>query len=556
MDKYQGIFDQGFSGMIEDSTRKTMPDFLDKLAETEKDFKADVIEVPNIPYEKDFSLSRANDLTSDNNREASLTNRFTVEKDKRIASENQIRYIDDFAGSIAKDKDFDQLCSCLKEKYSKEAVNKYLETKIKLALDEYSSLGFENLEEKKANIVEQSKLEFKVKRSTVTDMLNKFSKLEYVTSKTTKEYHDLLGSKRPLYVAAKFLFSLASIKNEFYKNKEARVTFQRDSDEKDLNLRDIDNNSKRNSSISKQNVYASMMNDYKQGIYSRESVSEVCKKMAKIYGIDQVLSFRSKFANDLERIEKFSNRQNFDTDFASALQQGFEIQPKAKPVTINSKAMLNFAFDLMTKGENLDVIQSSLKRRFGLEATTQFLSGNEDKLQKHYGQLGYLFIDSNIYSNCDEMADTFSKLQHEGNKLIYSLKANSKCENCGLHKEGSCSKVGLMVSNNPIVRSPRAAKRVFEKASSFVPNYYVEAYLKQIKSEESNLSLVSKFALGIKNILAEEKKNIGKKASLTEYNVAEGFVNAESYGVDLFNEESQSNIIDDVLKSEIDHSRG
>ena len=68
--------------------------------------------------------------------------------------------------------------------------------------------------------------------------------------------------------------------------------------------------------------------------------------------------------------------------------------------------------------------------------------------------------------------------------------------------------------------------------------------------------MVSKFALGIKNILAEEKKNIGKKASLTEYNVAEGFVNAESYGVDLFNEESQSNIIDDVLKSEIDHSRG
>jgi hypothetical protein len=550
MDKYQGIFDQGFSGMLEDSTRKTMPDFLDKLAETEKDFKAEVIEAPNIPYEKDFSLSRANDLTSDNNRDASLTNRFTVEKDQRTAAQNQLKYIDDFAGKYVKeDKNFDQLYACLNDKYSKELVNKYLESKIRLAFDQYSYLGFENLEEKKANLLEQSKIDFKVKRSTVTDMLNKFSKLEFVTNKVTKEYHDLLGSKRPLYVAAKFLFLLSSIENDFYKNKEARITFQRDSDQKDLDLRDIDNNTKRNSSISKQNQNVSMMNDYKQGVYSKQSVAEICKKMAKTYGIEQVLLFQSKFRNDLERIEKFNSRQSFDTDFASASQQGFEIQPKAKIVTINSKAMLNYAFDLMTKGDNLEIVQSSLKKKFGLEATAQFLSENEDKLQKHYGQLGYLFIDSNIYSNCDKMADTFSNLQHAGSKLVYSLKANSRCETCSLHKEGSCGKVGLMVSNNPIVRSPRAAKRVFEKASLFVPNYYVEAYLKQINNEESNLSLVSKFALGIENILAEEKKNIGKKASLTEFNVAEGFVNAESYGVDLFTKESDSQIIDDVLKT-------
>src|SRR5271157_3363889 len=67
MDKFQGIFDQGFSGIYEDSN-KTLPDYLDILAEQEKDFKPEEFDTPIIPFDKDSSLSRANELTSDGSR--------------------------------------------------------------------------------------------------------------------------------------------------------------------------------------------------------------------------------------------------------------------------------------------------------------------------------------------------------------------------------------------------------------------------------------------------------------------------------------------------------
>lgn len=550
MDKYQGIFDQGFSGILDENKNK-MPDYLEKLADQEKDYKPEYLETPNILFNKDSGLSRANELTSDGSRDSNRTNRFTIEKNQREAQQNKPCEIDKLVESM-KNQSFDKIRTSLLSKYPNDFVNKYFESKIKLILNKFAYLGFENINEKQANIVEQLKTNFRIKRSTVHDILDKFSKLEYVSNNVTKQYKDLLGSKRPLYIVAKFLFSLDSIKKSFYSNKEDNLTFKRDVDKKISNLRDIDNNSKKNSDIARQSIFASMLNTYKQCVNSRMSRSQINQKMARSFGLEKLQEFHSIFKNDIIRIERFSNRQTFDTDFASAVQQGYEIQPKSKPVDIDSKAMLNYAFEQMTNGCDLESIHTSLKKKFGREAAIQFLSENDYKLSKHYGQLGYLFVDSNIYANCDEMVNSFSKLQHTGSKLIYSVKANSKCVGCTLHKEGHCEKTGLLVSNNPVVRSARAAKRVFDKAYSFVPKNYVESFVSQIKKEDSNLELVSKFALGISAVIESEKKNIGKQASkdrTESTDVQEGFISAESYSVDLFNEQGgSSRIIDDILK--------
>jgi hypothetical protein len=548
MEKLQGIFDQGFSGIYEDSSRKTMPDYLDKLAEQEKDFEPEQIEAPNITFDKDSSLSRANELTSDGSRESSKTNRFTVEKEQREAQDNKLKEIDKIVTSM-QDEGFDEIQSSLLKRYSRDLVSKYLESKIKLILDKYAVLGFENLNEKQANIVEQAKIDFKIKRSMVHDILDKFSKLDYISNGIVKDYHDLLGSKRPLYIVAKFLFSLSSIKDSYNKNKETRIAFQRDEDEKVLSLRDINNNLKRNSNLQRQNIFTLMLNDYKQGVYNKLARSQIDQKMAKEFGIEKLQQFHSKFKDDITRVERFYNRQAFDTDFLNAMQQGVEGQIKPKISSLNTKEMSNDAFDLMTRGSNLDEIHVSLKKKYGYVNATQFLAEYDDRLKKHYGQLGYLFIDANIYANCKEMVDSFSRLQHAGSKLIFSLRAKKECAGCSCNKGGTCEKTGLLISNNPICRSSRAAKRVFAKASSFVPKTYIDCFTSQIK--ESNLELISKFALGIEAALQNEKKNIGKQASKdrTETtHVQEGFVAADSFNIDVFEEKVSSKIIEDVLK--------
>lgn len=548
MEKFQGIFDQGFSGILEDSSRKTMPDYIEKLAESEIDYEPPEIDIPNIIFDKDLSLSRANELTSDVSRESNVSNRFTKEKVQREEKQETIKSIDRFVEAMFRDnKNFEQIQSSLLKKFPSELVYKYLESKICLVLNKFSFLGFENIEEKIANIVEISNIDFKIRRSTVHDILEKFSKFEYVTNTVVKEYKKLLGTKRPIYVASKFLFSLNDIKNKYYEQKEARVAFQRDSDEKDLSIRDINNNVSKNKNIERQNVFSIMLNDFKQGINERLSRSEISKKIARVYGYEKFKEFYGKYQNQITKLERFSNRQNFDTDFASSTLQGVELQPKSKPMSIDNRLMLNYAFDLLTFGNDLDFVKKSIKKQFGLEVTNKFLEENESKLNKHYGQIGYLFIDSNIYSNCNNMSDIYTKLQHPGSKLIYSVKSNQKCSNCSLNKDGTCEKVGLLISNNPLVRSPRAAKRVFDKASTFLPKDYVDSYVSQIK--ESNLELISKFTLGISNVLDEEKKNIGKRASKDRSITTETQESFAPLGsnVDFETTNSVSSIVDEVL---------
>jgi hypothetical protein len=550
MDQLNGIFDQGFSGILDSApSRKTMPDYIEKLAEQEINYEPPKLEVPIIPYEKDSGLSRANELTSDGSRESNIENRFTAEKTERESFSNRIQSIDREVNRQLQEKtEYVQIRSFLYKKYPKEDVIRYLQSKIKLILNKYAFLGFENIEDKNANIVHQASQQFQIRRSTVHGILNNFSKLEFVSSEQIKKYKKLLEEHRPIDVVAAFLFSLDQIKKAYYENKEARVAFQRDADEKDLFVRETQNNDKKNAALDKQAFYAEIMSDWKKGLNSRLSQSEIGKMIAHKYGFNTFSKFVETHRAELTKLERFARRQNFDTNFASSTLQGVEIEPKSKPITINAKAMLNHAFNLMTMGSDLETVKSSLKQKFGLDAANQFLIENNYKLQRHYGQIGYIFIDSNIYSNCEEMADHFAKIQHAGSKLIYSLKANSKCNGCSLNNCGTCTKVALLISNSPLVRSPRAAKRVFEKASSFVPKSWIETCAAIVSDDQSKT--VSTFTLGIQSALDEEKKNIGKRASKDRTETTESqesFVTPVSFNVDIFDKTSTSKIIDDVL---------
>jgi hypothetical protein len=178
---------------------------------------------------------------------------------------------------------------------------------------------------------------------------------------------------------------------------------------------------------------------------------------------------------------------------------------------------------------------------------------NEHLLQKHYGQLGYIFIDSNIYANCqsNEMQDAFNNLKHVGSSLISSVKSNSKCQGCSCNEKGRCNKVSLLISNNPIARSPRAAKKIFEKATNLVTKDYIEKFANEIK-ETGNLELISKFNLGLKQAIQDDSRNIGKIASKDrstniDAQIAMSQSNV-SFDVELFRKENTSRIIDSILQ--------
>ena len=65
-DKLNNIFDQGFSGILDESTRKDqkLPEYLDKLAETEKNTKEEEVKTADLTFEKDVGLTRAVELNN------------------------------------------------------------------------------------------------------------------------------------------------------------------------------------------------------------------------------------------------------------------------------------------------------------------------------------------------------------------------------------------------------------------------------------------------------------------------------------------------------------
>lgn len=552
LDKFQGIFDQGFSGIIEDN-KKNIPDFMDKLAESEAqlDSVEEKIEVPNIFFDSGVSLVRANELSSDNNRELNKENYFTKEKNANQVQQEKYLKIDKYVmSSLDQNKDFEHIRKSLLQKYENDIINKYLESKIKLILNKFSYLGFENLEEKTSSILSQIDKQNSVKRSSVNDILEKFSNLEFVSNSVVKQYKEMLSFKRPLYVAASFLLSLGNIRRSFYENKEDKVVFERDIDNKVEAIRDIKENNKVSEKIENLSIYEKMLQQYKEGLNCNLSKSEISKKMAHVFGFEKLQNFLLRYSKKIDNLERFKNRQVFSTDFASSVQQGKEIDLKAKKQKFTEKTLLNFAFSLMSKGEKIANIKNVMCNKFGKDNVEFFWKNNSNKLLKNYGQLGYLFIDSNIYSNCEEMNNEFLKLNHLGKELIFSLKSNSKCNDCNLNKEGTCSKTNLKISNSPLARSSRAAKRVFSSASSLVLQEDINKFASQIK-EEDNSKLISNFILDLE-VLANKKRTI-KKASvkLEEIDISE-FSTPNSYKVDIFSQTSDSEIINQVLNKKED----
>ena len=549
MDKMNGVFDKGFTGIIEDSNGYKMPDYLDKLVQQEAGFNPKKVIAPKIAYD-DVGFARANELKSDNSRETKVSNRFTKEKNIKNAADTKIKSIDRrFQELLYDGKKPREIEKTLFKEFARDEVNKYLEASIKLTLHKYSQLGFEHLEDSEANIVAQAKKDFQVKRSTAKDILNKFAKLSYVTNAVLKDFNDAMKAERPLTVIATFLWSLDSIKRANMRSAASDyASASRSLEQKTSNIREPKNNDTHNKVIASTRKIASMLAEYKADICAGKTSATIQKRMAKEYGLDLLKVLLDKHASDLTRTEKFYTRQSFKTNFNKLEETAHDVSENTRVPQYDATKLYNYACQMMTNGSTLDEVKAAFKKGYDGKVIAHFMANNKSRLERRYGQLGYIFIDANIYGNCEEMKKAYAEMTHVGKKLVHAVKSCGNCSGCSSNRGGRCHKVGgLMLSNNPIVCSAKAAKKVFDKAATFAPATYIESFVGSLTSE-NNRAVVAKFALGLKSAVFNDGRDFKKRAA-ADTRVQEDFVEASDamMNTDPFNKGVNSKIIDSIL---------
>jgi len=587
--EFQGVFDNGFSGII-GSDKNKLPDYIDKLATDNADFDPEKIETVDIEYDP-RNLDRATDLSDDNVRTVA---------NKEIKDDQENKKIEKACLVLLHNgSSIDGLIEQLKRKFAVSLLRQYLNSfAYKTLMDKFGQIGyvyvdkrgFKDCNEIKSYLRNRTKAaqsfiskvrddgecndcsmlkrgyciltNLKVEQdpkisssSQAKAVINKIASSSAINETIVKEYVVRLASEDVNRVVADFVSDFDdNIRASSKVDEDNVVSFKRDSDKKQAKERIVRNNIEKNRRVSIERKNGEIFPVFKTHIFNGLDQKQATKRLLdEGFKPTEVENFNIYSAS---KIKDFMNKQshsNFDTDFAKLKNEEVvkDVNNLENKANYNESRMTNYAFNLMTNGKTLDEIKQRLKKAFSLDEVRRFVKENKSKLEKNYGQLGYVFIDSNIYANCrtDEMRKAFSNISHVGKRLIHAVKSNKNCKGCIHNKSGSCEKVGLMLSNNPIANSPRAAKKIFKKAMTFLPNKYIEKYESELVYERSNRNIVASFALNIKNMLAEENKNIGKTASKDRK------INKETYDVlnkvnldgDMNYKESKSSIIENII---------
>ncbi len=591
MEKFQGIFDEGFSGLVAGKEDK-LPDYIDKLATDNADFVEKQVEAPDIEF-KTRNLDRATELTTDDDRV--LAN--------KVVKDNQENQKVEKACLVMMHDGFDMkaVIEQLKRKFEAALLRKYLQSMAyQSLLSKFGQIGyvyvdkraFKDCNEIKHYMKNRTKAaqsfiskvrddgkcddcsmlkqgfciltNLKVEQNPkISDnkqaktVINKIASSSAINEKIVDEYVGRLETEDVNGVVADFVSSFdENIRASSKVDDKDRISFKRDNDKKEAKERIVKNNIDKNRRLSIARKNGEIFPVFKTHIMAGLSKDEATLKLLENYGPNDVENFSTHAASEITDFINKLSHSNFSTDFAKLKNERMsrDVSDLDNKVNYNDSKMINYAFNLMTNGKTLNEIKKALKKTFQLDQVRRFVKENKAKLEKHYGQLGYVFIDSNIYANCrtEEMSKAFSGIKHAGKQLIHAVKSNKNCKGCIHNKSGSCEKVGLMLSNNPIASSPRAAKKIFRRAEKFLPKKYMEKYELELAYERSNRGIVASFALNIHNMLEQEQKNIGKTASKDRkidkqtYDVMEkgNFDSAITYN------ESRSSIIEDVLKDE------
>ena len=558
-------FAHGMSGILDEGKRNTMPAFMEKLAEEEAAILNEdepVVDLINVEFD-DEPLTRGDDVTSDESRRIEG---FEIEKPSQDKIEKETEVL------LAEGNDLTDIAKELKRKFPAKAVEKFVETHQKELLQKYGQLGYIYLDKRMYDSCEDIKAHLarlparnlltKLKESETSKVkcrdctkyksgyclltnlkvanmpeitsdkeakfvINKFASIDI---SIRDQFIERLAAENPARVIAEFLVAAENLRRE---SGQLDSNFKRDNDQKEMKERLVDNNNAKNAAIEEAKLNSAILQDLKAAIESGIDVKEAHKRLTQTYTPLQLESVYAKHASEIESFVKFYNRNK------EAKIERFENEGSKKDIlTAKNKVakekelfreMMKHADLMLSEGNDAKTVQDSLKKTFGIDKTIKFMSEHARILNKHYGQIGYVYIDSNLYGNCDKMAEALKGLKHAKKPLLYNVKACQNCAKCSQNEAGLCKKVDLMISNNPVITSPRAASKLFKRAEATVPKEYIENFSKKISVVGAPIKTIythenSESMQQHKHILEQEK--ISYKV-LNEKEIEAHFVNAQ-----------------------------
>jgi len=585
--------DNKISGLLQESNRKTMPDFMSKLAEEEKDTKYGP-EIPEDykPEEIEFeqeTFSRAKELTSDESRNV---------ESRKAATPDEEEIQKEFEKLLAEGIDSKDIIAKMQKNYPLESIKKFVESSKDFVL-KYSQLGHTYIDKNTYTTCEEMREHFaslkgkgkvlisKIKADTsevkgkkascknctkfkqsyclltnlqvtanpevstqkeASVVLANIRKNAFIDPDIMDEYTDKLAKSQPIDMLSSIISSMEDIlTRSASRNFINKVAFNREDSEKDSD-RIITKNNVKNAKIEEDANDQKILEHFKKYVQAGLSRKATHDKLIEQYNPNVLEKFYSKFAKQINSLDKFMNRKNDLEGIVGRVANESEIRNIETEEVIDpvkQASMKNIALNMLTTGYSLNEIKTSFKKAYSPLENNTFFNMNATRLEKEYGQIGYNFIDSNIYDNCDNMKKAHEKITDFRKQFLYNVKASSKCDSCTLNITGKCEKVGLRLSNSPIIRSSRSAQKHLSRTASILPKGYIDQY--QSKVSDSNMKLISEFNLGAKQAFESfgTKKASNKAIDNKTY---DSFKTAESYDVDLFDKESKSSIVDDIMK--------
>ena len=428
----------------------------------------------------------------------------------------------------------EKIATVLKKKYSKNIVDKFIQTNLAAIESEFGKLGclyvdaslvsncsdLSNMIKSSTNrvasiaiksvkkidkcadcnfnkrshclklsldIVDQPEIKTAKEAKTI---LNKFASLKYVNSYFVKsaelaKYYERLASENPEKVIRDFLIDI--------QNRRAA--------KQSTNLRLAVNESVNFEAKKKANLFKlgkddfEVENAFKQFLIKDQSLRTAKSTLIKRYGSNRVKVYLKEAKSEIEKYIKFiSAKTKITNQRSKAIESKTELMNKQSSNKIASATKM--AYSLRTFRIPLADIRKNISKTFGADvaetAINKLSSDNEARL------LGLTYIDSNLYSSPNEIKDVLNILKKKGNTVIYQIREGRACklEN---NPEGVCSVTGLKIVKNASIDSKEQAQKLISKLASekFANDYELNKLaVKFVDGDNSNV--ISSFIISRK----------------------------------------------------------
>lgn len=418
----------------------------------------------------------------------------------------------------------EKLSSVLKKKYSKQLVEDFMQTKIASIEQEFGKLGCTYVDaslvadcsdlseilrtsNKVASIAISSVKKIgkcddcnRNKRShciklgldivdqptvktakEAKSIINKFASLKYINSYFIKseeltKYYDRLASENPEKVVKDFLIDIEN-RRQAKQTSNIRLAAEETSAVEPKKKASL-------IKIGKEDIEIS--NAFKQFLIQDQSLRTAKSTLSKRYGEDRVKAYIKEAREELDKYIKFVSAKPKTASLRDEAVESTGLLENKQSIAKTASA-IKMAYSLKTFRLSTEDIEKNIARTYGAEITKIALNKLSDDTEARL--LGLTYIDSNLYSNANEIKDVLNILKRKSNNTIFQIKEGHACKLAN-NPEGVCSVTGLKIVKDASVNSKEQAMKLIAHLQSekFANEYELNKLASRfVDSDNSNL---------------------------------------------------------------------